>query len=124
MDRVGRTMNVQTLASDIELRSAAVRDPLVEAVCKHGRGTYAHSTGAEAMVLTDIICTAVPSIDIFSIDTGRLHQETHDLLDRLRRRYGPRIRVVCPDARALEALVNAPGTNGFYDSLEARLACC
>ncbi|HKZ73710.1 MAG TPA: phosphoadenylyl-sulfate reductase, partial [Steroidobacteraceae bacterium] len=66
----------------------------------------------------------VPEIDIFSIDTGRLHEETHTLLDRLQRRYGPRIRVVHPDAQALEALVRARGANGFYESLDARLACC
>ncbi len=39
------------------------------------------------MVLTDIICSSLPQIDIVSIDTGRLHEETYDLLAKLQRRY-------------------------------------
>jgi len=39
------------------------------------------------MVLTDIIWTHVPAIDIFSIDTGRLHEETYEVLEKLQRRY-------------------------------------
>lgn len=109
---------------DLDQRVASARDLLRTAVAEYGRVTYANSLGAEAMVLTDLICTEVPEIDIFSIDTGRLHQETHDLLDRLRHRYGPRIRTVFPDAEALAALVNAQGANGFFESLDARLACC
>jgi phosphoadenosine phosphosulfate reductase len=112
------------LNAELENRTAAVREVLRAAVREYGRVTYANSLGAEAMVLTDIICTDVPEIEIFSIDTGRLHEETHSLLDRLQRRYGPRIRVVHPDAQALEALVHARGANGFYESLDARLACC
>ena len=76
------------------------------------------------MVLTDIIWTHVPEIDIFSIDTGRLHEETYELLEKLQRRYKRRMRVVYPDAQALEQLVADQGVNGFYHSLEARLACC
>jgi phosphoadenosine phosphosulfate reductase len=109
---------------DLEQRIAAARDLLRSAVAEYGRVTYANSLGAEAMVLTDLICTEVPGIDIFSIDTGRLHQETHDLMDRLRHRYGPRIRIVFPEAQALEALVGSQGMNGIFESLDARLACC
>lgn len=117
-------MGTLTLPTELEHRAAAVRELLRGAVRDYGRLTYSNSLGAEAMVLTDIICTDFPEIDIFSIDTGRLHEETHSLLDRLRLRYGPRIRLVHPDAQALEALVSARGTNGFYESLDARLACC
>src|SRR5260370_38741904 len=76
------------------------------------------------MVLTDIIWTHVPAIDIFSIDTGRLHEETYEVLEKLQRRYKRKIRVVYPDAQALEALVADQGVNGFCDSLEARMTCC
>lgn len=117
-------MAVHLLAPDLDERAAAVRELLQAAVREHGRVTYANSLGAEAMVLTDIIARHVPAIDIFSIDTGRLPEETHELLDRLRRRYDARIRVVHPDAGALAALIEAQGTNGFYASVEARLECC
>jgi phosphoadenosine phosphosulfate reductase len=61
---------------------------------------------------------------VFSIDTGRLHEETYELLERLQRRYQRRVRVVYPDAQALERLVARQGVNGFYHSLDARLECC
>jgi phosphoadenosine phosphosulfate reductase len=117
-------MGVPKPLSDLDQRVTAARDLLRSAVAEYGQVTYANSLGAEAMVLTDLICTEAPEIDIFSIDTGRLHQETHDLIDRLRHRYGARIRIVYPDAQALEALTNAQGANGFFESLDARLACC
>ena len=60
---------------------------LHQAVAEHGRVVYANSLGAEAIVLTDLICTEVPQIDIVTIDTGRLPEETLALLDRLERRF-------------------------------------
>jgi phosphoadenosine phosphosulfate reductase len=76
------------------------------------------------MVLTDIIWTHLPQIEIFTIDTGRLHEETRGLLERLQRHYGRSVRIVYPDARELERLVGRQGMNGFYASLDARLECC
>jgi phosphoadenosine phosphosulfate reductase len=102
----------------------AARALLEEALRGHGRLVYANSLGAEAMVLTDIIWSHLPEIDVFTIDTGRLHEETYELLETLQRHYRRRLRVVYPDAAALERLVAAQGVNGFYDSLEARLQCC
>ncbi|HTX24449.1 MAG TPA: phosphoadenylyl-sulfate reductase [Steroidobacteraceae bacterium] len=114
----------QVLTLELEQHAAAVRELLAEAVRRHGRVVYANSLGAEAMVLTDIICTHVPGIDIISIDTGRLHEETHELLERLQRRYHNRIRVIFPDAGELTSLIDRQGTNGFFHSSEARSACC
>jgi phosphoadenosine phosphosulfate reductase len=114
----------ELLNLDLEQKAAGVRERLATALREHGRVVYSNSLGAEAMVLTDIIWTQVPEIDIFSIDTGRLHQETYDLLEKLERRYKRSLRIVHPDARALEELVSAQGVNGFYHSLDARLACC
>jgi len=110
--------------SDVERMAASVRDLLSSALTRHGRLVYSNSLGAEAMVLTDIIWTHLPQIDVFTIDTGRLHEETYELLERLQRRYQRNIRVVYPDAAALERLVARQGVNGFYHSLEARLECC
>jgi phosphoadenosine phosphosulfate reductase len=120
---VARTMG-DILNLDLEQKAVRVREQLQAAVRDHGRVVYSNSLGAEAMVLTDIIWTHVPGIDMFSIDTGRLPQETYDLLEKLERRYRRTLRLVYPDAQALERLVSAQGINGFYHSLEARLACC
>jgi phosphoadenosine phosphosulfate reductase len=109
---------------ELEHKVAAVQTLLADALARHQRVVYSNSLGAEAVVLTDIICTQLPQIDMFSIDTGRLHEETYELLERLQRRYQGSIRVVYPDAAALEQLVARQGVNGFYHSLEARLECC
>jgi phosphoadenosine phosphosulfate reductase len=105
-------------------KAAAVQARLAEALARYGRLVYSNSLGAEAVVLTDLIWSHLPQIDIFSIDTGRLHEETYDLLERLQSRYHRRLRLVYPDAAALEALVARQGVNGFYESLSARLECC
>lgn len=109
---------------ELDEQAAAVRALLASALAQHGRLVYSNSLGAEAMVLTDIIWTHLPQIDVFSIDTGRLHEETYELLEQLQRRYQRRIRVIYPDAAALERLVARQGVNGFYHSLEARIECC
>jgi phosphoadenosine phosphosulfate reductase len=112
------------LPQELADKAAAVRDELAAALAQHGRLVYSSSLGAEAMVLTDIIWSHLPAIDVFSIDTGRLPEETYELLEKLQQHYGRRPRLVYPDAQALERLVAAQGVNGFYQSLEARLECC
>src|SRR6204780_3537046 len=97
---------------------------LRQGMSDYGRVVYASSLGAEAMVLTDLIWTHVPGIDIVSIDTGRLPEETLALLERLERRYHRRIQLYYPDAQAVQAYVREHGVNGFYNSLGERLSCC
>ena len=108
----------------LENKADAVRALLATELRRHGRLVYSNSLGAEAVVLTDIIWSHLPEIDIFTIDTGRLYEETHELMERLQRRYRRSLRVLYPDAQALERLAAAQGVNGFYASLEARLLCC
>lgn len=111
-------------SAELEQKAASVRELLAEALAEYGRLVYSNSLGAEAMVLTDIIWTHLPQIDVFSIDTGRLHEETYELLERLQRRYRRALRLVYPDAASLERLVARQGVNGFYESVAARLECC
>ncbi len=99
------------------------------AVARFGdRLRVASSFGVEDMVVIDAVAaasekqTARPRV--FLLDTGRLHQQTFDLIDRVRARYGLPILLFAPDAQEVEALVNADGPNGFYASVEARKACC
>ena len=112
------------LTLDLEHKAARVRQFLTAAVREHARVVYANSLGSEGMVLTDIIASHLPDIEIFSIDTGRLPEQTHDLLARLEERYGPRIRLVYPDAKALQNLTATQGVNGFQKNVAARLSCC
>jgi len=86
--------------------------------------TFACSFGAEDMVLLDCIATHVPRIDVFTLDTGRLPEETHALLDTVRDRYSIPIRIYFPDTEVVQAWVEQNGPNGFYRSIAQRLQCC
>lgn len=108
------------LAAQVEASVALLR----YAVAAYGRVIYANSLGAEAVVLTDLICSEVPAIDIVTIDTGRLPETTLGLLERLEQRYQRRIRVVYPQADSIERYVREHGINGFYQGLEQRVSCC
>jgi phosphoadenosine phosphosulfate reductase len=89
-----------------------------------GRVALASSLGAEDQVLTDMLATVVPPIDIFTLDTGRLPQETHETIEATGRRYGRRIEVLVPDRDALEAMVCERGTNLFRRDVASRKLCC
>ena len=106
-----------------DLAADSIRQ-LHEAVARHPRICYASSLGAESMVLTDLVWTHVPQIEIFTIDTGRLFPETHDLIERIQRRYGRTLKIYYPDAAAVESWVARHGINGFREGPPQRQACC
>lgn len=85
---------------------------------------FACSFGAEDMVLLDAIAKNAPKIEVFSLDTGRLPEETHALLDAARNAYPISIRIYFPDAAAVEAWVEQNGPNAFYKSVAQRRQCC
>lgn len=85
---------------------------------------FANSLGAEDMVLTDIIDRNRIAVEMFSLDTGRLPQETYDLMQTVRERYKTPLHVYFPDAKRIETYVAEHGVNGFYQSIELRKACC
>ena len=90
----------------------------------HGRVTLASSLGAEDQVLTHMLLAIEPRARIFVLDTGRLHQETYDLMARTMSRYGMRYEVLFPDAAAVQEMVGSEGPNLFYASVAGRKRCC
>ncbi|MBP9217951.1 MAG: phosphoadenylyl-sulfate reductase [Sterolibacterium sp.] len=86
--------------------------------------TFANSLGAEDMVLTDLIQTENLNIEIFSLDTGRLHPETHTLMADVQKHYGLKLKLYYPRHEPLEAWTREHGINAFYESVELRKACC
>ena len=84
----------------------------------------ANAFGPESMVMTDLIAKHELDIDIFSIDTGRLPEDTHALAHSVHQRYGSIIRMVTPDAGEVAAWTAEHGQNGFYDAVELRHGCC
>ena len=85
---------------------------------------FASSLAAEDMVLTDLILKAKLPIGIFSLETGRLNQETLDVIGKVKAHYGYDIALFYPQPEAVEQYVTQHGLNAFYDSVEMRRACC
>jgi phosphoadenosine phosphosulfate reductase len=88
------------------------------------RVALASSFGAEDMVILDLMAGLVDRPRVLTLDTGRLPQETYDLMDAARRRYGVDIEVYFPQPEAVETMVRAKGLNLFYESVENRRECC
>lgn len=88
------------------------------------RLAFSTSLGAEDQVITQIISRIDPGIYIFTLDTGRMFQETYDLRDLTQQRYKVKILVFFPDAKAVEEMVNQKGINLFYETIENRKQCC
>jgi phosphoadenosine phosphosulfate reductase len=105
-------------------RPTAAIDLLGRIARAHSPTVLAASFGAEDMVLVDMIARACLPVGVFTLDTGRLPEETHALIAQVRRHYGLRVDVFAPAAADVEAHVAAHGPNGFYDSLDVRTACC
>jgi phosphoadenosine phosphosulfate reductase len=91
---------------------------------EHQPSAFACSFGLEDMVLLDLIAKHAPRIEVFTLDTGRLPDETHALLEQVRERYTVPIRLYFPDAMMVENWVAQNGTNGFYRSMSQRKQCC
>jgi phosphoadenosine phosphosulfate reductase len=91
---------------------------------RNGPAVFSSSLGAEDMVLLDLIERNQLPIAVFTLDTGRLPEETYRLLQTVREKYTTPVQVLFPRADGVERLVQADGVNGFYQSVEQRKACC
>ncbi|WP_310593903.1 phosphoadenylyl-sulfate reductase [Flavobacterium sp.] len=85
---------------------------------------FSTSFGQEDQVITDFIGQNQLPITVFTLDTGRLFQETYDVFHKTLKKYKTEIKTFFPDTTAVEALLNQKGPNSFYDSVENRKECC
>jgi phosphoadenosine phosphosulfate reductase len=79
---------------------------------------------AESSVLIDMASRIRPDVSVLTLDTGRLPQATHDMIDRVRDQYSIDVQVVAPDAADLQYMVGRHGVNLFYTSSDLRRHCC
>lgn len=80
---------------------------------------------ATGMAILDMAaCLTGGDVRVFSLDTGRIHQETYDLIEQVRQRYGIEIEMLAPDAQELSRMLTLHGPNLFYDSVAKRRLCC
>lgn len=79
-------------------------------------------SGAEDVVLVDMASKLGKPFRVFTLDTGRLHPETYQLLDQVREKYGVKIEATFPEAEAVQQLVDEKGLFSFYK--DDHKECC
>lgn len=89
-----------------------------------GKVVFSTSFGQEDQVITALIAKNDLPITIFTLDTGRLFQETYDVFHKTLKKYKIDIKTYFPEATAVEELLNKKGPNSFYESVENRKECC
>jgi phosphoadenosine phosphosulfate reductase len=104
--------------------AAAVQRLQAAAEAHAGRIVQATSLGAEDMVITDLIARHRLPIAVATLDTGALHVETLQLMNRLETHYGLRLERHAPEAAAVVHFVQDHGQKAMYESLALRKACC
>jgi len=90
----------------------------------HPKLYIAFSGQAEDMVLLDMAWRISPEVRVFTVDTGRLHEETYRLIQEIEERYNIKVEIYFPSAQEVEELVKRHGINCFYKSVELRHLCC
>jgi phosphoadenosine phosphosulfate reductase len=89
-----------------------------------GRVIFSSAIGPECQVLLDMIQQNSIDIPIFTLDTGRLFNETYNLISKTEKHYGIKIRMYFPDATDVEKMVSRFGINLFYENIDLRKECC
>ena len=110
----------------LQMENQSAREVLRWAVDTYGlRIGLASSFGPEDVVLIDIMIKInKEKTRIFTLDTGRLNQETYDLMDTIRKKYAIQIDVFFPEQKEVEQMVQIKGMNLMYESVENRKLCC
>ena len=110
MDLAGKTSELISYLKQIEVTQSPT--------------AFACSFGAEDMVLLDAIARHARKIEVLTLDTGRLPEETHALFETVRDKYPIAIRTYFPDASTVQAWIEQNGPNAFYKSVAQRQQCC
>ena len=111
-------------AAELATKSAELVQRLSDISSRFKDVRFATSLAAEDMVVTDAIKKANAKIKLFTLATGRLHQETVDMVGITEKHYSLSIEKVYPQEKDVQAFIDQYGMNGFYDGEEPKKACC
>lgn len=112
-------VSIDKLPQDLENRSP---QEIIACALEHFDNLAISFSGAEDVVLIDMATRIRPDVAVFSLDTGRLHPETYDFIERVRDHYGITIDMQFPDAEQVQDLVREKGLFSFYRDGHAE--CC
>ncbi|MGB3610550.1 MAG: phosphoadenylyl-sulfate reductase [Cellvibrio sp.] len=106
---------------DAELQTQSPRKILKHALA-HFDNIAISFSGAEDVVLVDMAVSMKPDIQVFTLDTGRLHAETYRFIEKVREHYGIKIDILSPDGETLRRFVGEKGLFSFYQ--DGHQECC
>lgn len=112
------------MTESLTQKAADLERLMVRVAAEHSPAALASSLSAEDMVITDAILRLGLGIEIFTLDTQRLHTDTLNVISAIRERYGYEVRVFRPDPAAVAEYVASFGSEAFYESVELRKRCC
>ena len=116
---------IEVTEASTRLEAAPATDVLAWALDTFGkRCTIVTSFQVEGMVMLDLARQIDPGVRVITIDTGRLPEESHELIDTVRARFDLDIEVIAPDGPSVEAMVSRHGTNLFRRDRALRQLCC
>ncbi len=111
---------------DIEAHAGTFRDKgpdeVLDFAYRHFDNIAISFSGAEDVALVDMASRINPDLQVFSLDTGRLHIETYRFLEQVRERYNLKLEVLSPDSAQLETFVREKGLYSFYR--DGHKECC
>ena len=110
--------------ASLDARIAELESLLARIATRFAPATLASSLSIEDMVVTDAILRTGAGIDIFTLDTGRMHGDTLAIIDAIERKYGSAIQVYRPQAAAVTQYIAVHGRDAFYYSVDLRKQCC
>lgn len=110
---------LETLQSELKGKNPRV---ILKSALTHFDNIALSFSGAEDVVLIDMVLQIRPDMRIFSLDTGRLHPETYRFMDTVRKHYSIALEILYPRPEGLEQLVREKGLFSFYQ--DGHQECC
>jgi phosphoadenosine phosphosulfate reductase len=113
------------LPNSLHWEGAPASEILAWAIESHGAAfAIATSFQKEGMAILDLASKISPHVRVFTMDTGRLPDETYRMIESVRERYGIATEIVQPEPEEVRQLVAPRGPDLFYESVESRRSCC
>jgi phosphoadenosine phosphosulfate reductase len=110
---------------NLKLRELSLEEAFDFMISEVGDGiVFSTSFGQEDQLISDLIFRKNLSIEVFTLDTGRLFEETYEVYHKTINTYKKQIKTYSPTTRLLEELLYKKGPTSFYNSLEERKECC
>lgn len=119
-------MSKETIAKELnqQLKGKTAQEVVAYFLDNYKEVALSSSLAAEDQALSDVILKHDKSARIFTLDTGRLHPETYDVMDATNLKYNIKIDVYFPNEQNVQELYKTQGVNGHYESIEKRKHCC